>query len=76
MLAAAILAGGTRTFVVPAVLGKVMDAGPDSIELFSKIRTFVYGASPMPPVLLQSALKAFRTAISFRCTDLPRCVAR
>lgn len=58
-LAAAILAGCTRTFVVPAVLGKVMDAGRDSIKLFGNIRTFVYGASPMPPALLQSALKAF-----------------
>ena len=58
-LAGALLAGATRTFLVPAVLGKVMEMGPDAIALFNRLRTFVYGASPMPPALLAKALKEF-----------------
>lgn len=58
-LAAGLLAGATRTFLVPAVLGKVMEMGPDAINLFKRLRTFVYGASPMPPALLAKALQEF-----------------
>ena len=58
-LAGALLAGATRTFLVPAVLGKVMEMGPDAVGLFNQLRTFVYGASPMPPALLAKALKEF-----------------
>jgi acyl-CoA synthetase (AMP-forming)/AMP-acid ligase II len=58
-LAGAMLAGATRTFLVPAVLAKVMEMGPDVIALFNRLRTFVYGASPMPPALLSQALKDF-----------------
>jgi acyl-CoA synthetase (AMP-forming)/AMP-acid ligase II len=58
-LAGAMLAGSTRTFLVPAVLAKVMEMGPDVIALFNRLRTFVYGASPMPPALLAQALKDF-----------------
>ncbi|MFM8600432.1 MAG: long-chain-fatty-acid--CoA ligase [Mycobacterium sp.] len=58
-LAMAILQGATRTFLVPAVLGKVLEAGQDAINVFRKLRTFVYGASPMPPALLKAGLKAF-----------------
>ncbi|MGV1006926.1 MAG: class I adenylate-forming enzyme family protein, partial [Candidatus Nanopelagicales bacterium] len=48
-----------RTFLVPAVLGRVLEMGPDAVKLFSQLRTYVYGASPMPPALLRSALKAW-----------------
>lgn len=58
-LAGALLAGSTRTFLVPAVLGKVMEMGSDAIKLFNQLRTFVYGASPMPPALLRTALEKF-----------------
>ena len=58
-LAGALLAGSTRTFLVPAVLGKVMEMGPDAVTLFNQLRTYVYGASPMPPALLRKALDAF-----------------
>jgi len=36
-----------------------MEMGPDAVKLFSQLRTFAYGASPMPPALLGSALKEF-----------------
>ncbi len=58
-MAGALLAGATRTFLVPAVLGKVMEMGPDATALFKRLRTFVYGASPMPPALLAKALEEF-----------------
>jgi acyl-CoA synthetase (AMP-forming)/AMP-acid ligase II len=58
-LAGALLQGANRTFLVPAVLGKVLESGEDAVKLFSGLRTFVYGASPMPPALLKSALKAW-----------------
>ncbi|NTY62394.1 long-chain-fatty-acid--CoA ligase [Mycolicibacterium sphagni] len=58
-LAGALLQGANRTFLVPAVLGKVLESGEDAVKLFSGLRTFVYGASPMPPALLNSALKAW-----------------
>jgi acyl-CoA synthetase (AMP-forming)/AMP-acid ligase II len=58
-LAGALLQGANRTFLVPAVLGKVLESGDDAVKLFSALRTFVYGASPMPPALLKSALKAW-----------------
>jgi acyl-CoA synthetase (AMP-forming)/AMP-acid ligase II len=58
-LAGAVMAGATRTFLVPAVLAKLMESGPDVIALFNRLRTFVYGASPMPPALLSQALKDF-----------------
>lgn len=58
-LAGAAMAGATRTFLVPAVLGKIIEIGEQAIKMFSGFRTVVYGASPMPPALLQSALKAW-----------------
>jgi acyl-CoA synthetase (AMP-forming)/AMP-acid ligase II len=58
-LAGALLQGANRTFLVPAVLGKVLESGEDAVKLFSQLRTFVYGASPMPPALLKSALKVW-----------------
>ncbi|MBX9918449.1 MAG: AMP-binding protein, partial [Mycolicibacterium frederiksbergense] len=58
-LAGGILAGANRTFLVPAVLAKVLEAGPDAVKLFGALKTFAYGASPMPLPLLREALKAW-----------------
>lgn len=58
-LAGAILKGANRTFLVPAVLAKVLEAGEDAVKLFGSLKTFAYGASPMPLPLLRSALKAW-----------------
>jgi len=55
-LAGGLLQGATRTFLVPAVLGRVLES--DAVGLFGRLRTFVYGASPMPHALLKDALKA------------------
>jgi acyl-CoA synthetase (AMP-forming)/AMP-acid ligase II len=60
-LAGAILQGANRTFLVPAVLAKVLETGPDAVKLFGALKTFAYGASPMPLPLLREALKAWPT---------------
>jgi acyl-CoA synthetase (AMP-forming)/AMP-acid ligase II len=58
-LAAAIMRGGNRTFLVPAVLAQVLQSGPDAIALFGRLRTFCYGAAPMPLPLLRAAMEAW-----------------
>ncbi|MGV0740904.1 long-chain-fatty-acid--CoA ligase [Mycolicibacterium sp. XJ870] len=58
-LAGGILAGANRTFLVPAVLAKVLESGEDAVKLFGALKTFAYGASPMPLPLLRSALQAW-----------------
>ncbi|MGE2714264.1 long-chain-fatty-acid--CoA ligase [Mycolicibacterium litorale] len=58
-LADAILKGANRTFLVPAVLAKVLESGPDAVKLFGALKTFCYGASPMPLPLLRRALEAW-----------------
>ena len=37
---------------VPAVLAKVLESGDDAVKLFSALKTYGYGASPMPLPLL------------------------
>jgi acyl-CoA synthetase (AMP-forming)/AMP-acid ligase II len=58
-LAGGILAGANRTFLVPAVLAKVLESGEDAVKLFGALKTYAYGASPMPLPLLRSALEAW-----------------
>ncbi|ANH38384.1 Long-chain-fatty-acid--CoA ligase FadD13 [Nocardioides dokdonensis FR1436] len=58
-LAGAILAGANRTFLVPAVLAQVLQSGPDAIKLFGALKTYTYGAAPMPPPLLRAAMEAW-----------------
>ena len=56
-LAGAILKGANRTFLVPAVLAKVLESGEDAVKLFSALKTYGYGASPMPLPLLRARAK-------------------
>src|SRR3954447_8151720 len=58
-LAGAILAGANRTFLVPAVLAQVLQGGQDAIALFGRLKTYCYGASPMPLPLLRAAMQAW-----------------
>lgn len=58
-LAGAILGGANRTFLVPAVLAQVLASGPDAVRLFSALKTYTYGAAPMPPPLLRAAMEAW-----------------
>jgi acyl-CoA synthetase (AMP-forming)/AMP-acid ligase II len=58
-LAGAILAGANRTFLVPAVLAQVLQSGADAIGLFGRLKTYCYGAAPMPAPLLRAAMAAW-----------------
>jgi acyl-CoA synthetase (AMP-forming)/AMP-acid ligase II len=58
-LAGAIMNGANRTFLVPAVLAQVLQAGPDAVKLFAALKTYTYGAAPMPPPLLRAAMEAW-----------------
>ena len=58
-LAGAILAGANRTFLVPAVLAQVLQSGEQAIAVFGRLRSYSYGAAPMPPPLLRAAMKAW-----------------
>ncbi|HET8603910.1 MAG TPA: long-chain-fatty-acid--CoA ligase [Marmoricola sp.] len=58
-LAGAIMAGANRAFLVPAVVAQIMQAGPDAVALFSRLKHFCYGASPMPLPLLRAAMDAW-----------------
>ena len=58
-LAGAIMSGANRTFLVPAVLAQVLQSGPDAIKLFGALKTYTYGAAPMPPPLLRAAMEAW-----------------
>jgi acyl-CoA synthetase (AMP-forming)/AMP-acid ligase II len=58
-LAGAILAGAVRTFLVPAVLAQVLQAGPEAIAVFGRLKTYTYGAAPMPLPLLRAAMAAW-----------------
>ncbi|MCZ4499018.1 MAG: long-chain-fatty-acid--CoA ligase [Marmoricola sp.] len=60
-LAAGILQGANRTFLVPAVLAQVLQSGPDAIAVFGKLKTYCYGAAPMPLPLLRAAMEAWPT---------------
>ena len=44
---------------MPAVLAKVLESGEDAVKLFSALKTYGYGASPMPLPLLRKALEAW-----------------
>ena len=58
-LAGAILNGANRTFLVPAVLAQVLQSGPDAVKLFGSLKTYTYGAAPMPTPLLRAAMEAW-----------------
>ncbi len=58
-LAGAILRGANRTFLVPAVLAQVLQTGPDAVKLFAALKTYTYGAAPMPAPLLRAAMEAW-----------------
>jgi acyl-CoA synthetase (AMP-forming)/AMP-acid ligase II len=58
-LAGAIMAGANRTFLVPAVLAQVLQSGDDAVKLFGQLKTYCYGAAPMPLPLLRAAITAW-----------------
>ncbi|WP_019144546.1 long-chain-fatty-acid--CoA ligase [Aeromicrobium massiliense] len=60
-LAGAVMAGCTHAFLVPAVVAGLIQAGPEAMALFSRLKVFSYGAAPMPLPVLRTALEAWPT---------------
>ncbi|MGZ5410022.1 MAG: long-chain-fatty-acid--CoA ligase [Aeromicrobium sp.] len=59
LLAGAMMAGSTHAFLVPAVVAALIQAGPQVMGLFSRLKAFSYGAAPMPLPVLRAALEAW-----------------
>lgn len=57
LLAGAMMAGVTHAFLVPAVVAGLLQAGPQAMGLFSRLKVFSYGAAPMPLPVLRGALE-------------------
>ena len=57
LLAQAMASGVTHAFLVPAVVAGLLQAGPEAIGLFSRLKVFSYGAAPMPLPVLRGALE-------------------
>ncbi|GLY44436.1 long-chain-fatty-acid--CoA ligase [Amycolatopsis sp. NBRC 101858] len=58
-LFAALQAGITHAFLVPAVVAGIAQAGEAALKAFSRLKYLCYGASPMPLPLLRTALAAW-----------------
>ena len=58
-LAMAMMAGATHAFLVPAVVAALIQAGPEAMALFSRLKVFAYGAAPMPLPILRAAIDAW-----------------
>ena len=61
LLAQAMMAGVTHVFLVPAVVAALIQAGPEAMGLFSRLKAFAYGAAPMPMPVLRTALEMWPT---------------
>ena len=59
LLAQAMMAGANHAFLVPAVVAALIQAGPDAMALFSRLKSFWYGAAPMPLPVLRAAMEAW-----------------
>ena len=59
LLAQAMMAGVTHAFLVPAVVAALIQAGPEAMALFSRLKVFAYGAAPMPLPILRAAMEAW-----------------
>lgn len=57
LLAGAMMSGVTHAFLVPAVVAGLLQAGPQAMALFSRLKVFSYGAAPMPLPVLRGALE-------------------
>ncbi len=57
LLAGAMMAGATHAFLVPAVVAALLQAGPEAMGMFSRLKVFSYGAAPMPLPVLRGALQ-------------------
>ena len=72
-LAGAILAGANRTFLVPAVLAQVLQAGPDAVALFGAAQDLhVRRGADAAAAAAGGDARPGRTPTSSRSTGSPR----
>ena len=86
-LAGAILKGANRTFLVPAVLAKVLESGEDAVKLFGALKTFrvwrvadaasaaAQGAGGVAEHRLHAGVRADRARAASSATCFPRPIA-
>ena len=55
----------THAFLVPTMLGRVMEAPNFSMGAFSGMEAITYGAAPMPPSVIRRAIGEFPPNVSF-----------
>lgn len=55
----------THAFLVPTMLGRVMEAPNFSADAFSGMEAITYGAAPMPPSVIRRAIGEFPPNVSF-----------
>ena len=55
----------THAFLVPTMLGRVMEAENFSAEAFEGMEAITYGAAPMPPSVIRRAIGEFPSNVSF-----------
>ena len=55
----------THAFLVPTMLGRVMEAGNFSPDAFTGMEAITYGAAPMPPSVIRRAIGEFPPNVSF-----------
>ena len=55
----------THAFLVPTMLGRVMEAPNFSADAFAGMEAITYGAAPMPPSVIRRAIGEFPLNVSF-----------
>jgi len=55
----------THAFLVPTMLGRVMEAPNFSADAFTGMEAITYGAAPMPPSVIRRAIGEFPSNVSF-----------
>ena len=55
----------THAFLVPTMLGRVMEAPNFSADAFTGMEAITYGAGPMPPSVIRRAIGEFPSNVSF-----------
>ena len=49
----------THTFLVPTIIHRLLEAGPDVLDWVRELRQITFGGSPISPQLFRSAVEAF-----------------
>jgi acyl-CoA synthetase (AMP-forming)/AMP-acid ligase II len=57
--AAAVRAGGTHTFLVPTMIQRLLEAGPDVVGAVASMQQISFGGAPISPVLFRRAIEGF-----------------